>query len=566
MTRGILYRLLHLRGKQHSPDRHGYSVATDEPETLSFPDIGLASSDSQTPAHLPSTNSAASANNGKSNRVGALEGLRGVAAMQVTLLHYVLAFLPSTHYPVPVLTSWEHLIGARAPLNLLVDGATAVYVFFLLSGAVLTVGFSHTKANWVFIVLRRIVRLGLPVIGAEMFAFTMLFFFPDDNKLAAKLSGSKYWLARDFKLPESFTHYLRAFFVNGLFTGYVKHSVFDQWPAVAKALQLEAIISSFDTPLWTLHYEFYGSLVVLLLCVTRRHSRWLHIIVIVAMIPLFGGNPLVLFLIGHLLSSVAVSGYLGGVRGTRLALAGQILSAVLIPIGSVLCVQKDWAIITALREFCIKFAVMQPQYPPLFQSLVGALMTTTGVFMNPLIRWCLALKFFNFLGQYSFSVYLTHFPLLATVISLLYARVFPKIGPTAAFFVALAVGMATTFVAAYVFERFVDQRAVALSRRIGSSRTSNKPVLPVIVADAYEVDEEGVRRQSVDDIADEDWEEGSFRGVEERKGLAAALVRDIPTHHEHKFTLDDSEYDDEKFLLRPDVRANGDSSGSSSDV
>jgi peptidoglycan/LPS O-acetylase OafA/YrhL len=67
-------------------------------------------------------------------KVPYLEGLRGIAAMQVVLLHFVTGFLPDTA---------QH---AWPPLRVLFDGHTAVYVFFLISGAVLTPSFARSGA------------------------------------------------------------------------------------------------------------------------------------------------------------------------------------------------------------------------------------------------------------------------------------------------------------------------------------------------------------------------------------------------------------------------------------
>ena len=67
-------------------------------------------------------------------KVPYLEGLRGIAAMQVVLLHFVTGFLPNTAQH-----SWP-------PLRVLFDGHTAVYVFFLISGAVLAPSFARSGA------------------------------------------------------------------------------------------------------------------------------------------------------------------------------------------------------------------------------------------------------------------------------------------------------------------------------------------------------------------------------------------------------------------------------------
>ena len=89
----------------------------------------------------------------QSGKVQYLEGLRGIAAMQVVLLHFVTGFMPDTA---------EH---AWPPLPILFDGHTAVYVFFLISGAVLTPSFGRPGA-FAAKLLKRVVRLAIPVAAA----------------------------------------------------------------------------------------------------------------------------------------------------------------------------------------------------------------------------------------------------------------------------------------------------------------------------------------------------------------------------------------------------------------
>jgi peptidoglycan/LPS O-acetylase OafA/YrhL len=93
-------------------------------------------------------------------RVRYLEGLRGIAALQVVLLHFVTAFAPNAA---------EH---APAPLPVLFDGHTAVYVFFLISGAVLTPSFAR-GGHWPNQAAKRLLRPGIPV-AAAIFALIVL--------------------------------------------------------------------------------------------------------------------------------------------------------------------------------------------------------------------------------------------------------------------------------------------------------------------------------------------------------------------------------------------------------
>jgi peptidoglycan/LPS O-acetylase OafA/YrhL len=111
------------------------------------------------------------------NRVAALDGLRGVAAVVVVVGHLLLfssaalslGFL--TARPAPHLSGWDWAL-LYTPLHILWTGPEAVIVFFVLSGYVLTrptVG----KEHWLRVSYfpRRLARLYLPVWGALILAF-----------------------------------------------------------------------------------------------------------------------------------------------------------------------------------------------------------------------------------------------------------------------------------------------------------------------------------------------------------------------------------------------------------
>src|ERR1700761_6146154 len=117
----------------------------------------------------------------QSGKVQYLEGLRGIAAMQVVLLHFVTGFMPHTA---------EH---AWPPLPILFDGHTAVYVFFLISGAVLTPSFGR-PGPFAAKLLKRGVRLTIPVAAAAAISTILIVAMPHAHEAAAMLTGS-HWLA-----------------------------------------------------------------------------------------------------------------------------------------------------------------------------------------------------------------------------------------------------------------------------------------------------------------------------------------------------------------------------------
>jgi hypothetical protein len=166
-------------------------------------------------------------------KVPYLDGLRGIAAMQVVLLHFVTGFLPDAA---------QH---AWLPLRVLFDGHTAVYVFFLISGAVLTPWFARPGA-FLGKLGKRVVRLGLPVAAAAVIATVLLAAWPDAHLRAAALTGSA-WLAMDSSGAPTLPHLAREIGLDSLLLGYREATLF-----APLAGRLPPMEHSLDAPFWSL--------------------------------------------------------------------------------------------------------------------------------------------------------------------------------------------------------------------------------------------------------------------------------------------------------------------------
>ena len=93
-------------------------------------------------------------------RLAYLESIRGLAAVQVVLLHFFSAFWPDL-----VFESVNHGVAwyvHLSPLYFLYDGHSAVYIFFVLSGYVLSRSFERHLEHPLALILARALRLGLP--------------------------------------------------------------------------------------------------------------------------------------------------------------------------------------------------------------------------------------------------------------------------------------------------------------------------------------------------------------------------------------------------------------------
>src|ERR1700688_1803199 len=126
-------------------------------------------------------------------RIAYLESIRGLAALQVLLLHFFAAFAPDLVNALPAgatVAGYIHL----SPLYFLYDGYSAVYIFFALSGYVLTRSFERHLAQPSSQILARAIRLGLPAIAATLVAAAAMLMFGKPNVPAGDLSGSA-WVA-----------------------------------------------------------------------------------------------------------------------------------------------------------------------------------------------------------------------------------------------------------------------------------------------------------------------------------------------------------------------------------
>jgi peptidoglycan/LPS O-acetylase OafA/YrhL len=366
-------------------------------------------------------------------KVAYLEGLRGIAAVQVVLLHFVTGFMPWTA---------EH---AWPALRVVFDGHTAVYVFFLISGAVLTPSFAR-PGRFLGKMARRLIRLGIPVAAAAAVATVLLALLPDAHHRASALTGSA-WLAMDESGAATLAHLAREIGLDSLLLGYREATLF-----APLAPRLPPMELSLDAPFWSLHLELYGSLLVLCLVTLRTWSRVVHHVAIVAAAVAFATHPMFLFVLGHLLqpsrharASKMSSGYWG---------------VALLLFGFALCTTKDWRAVEWLRHALCRSELACAPSLFQFQSQLGAIALYLGVLLCPLLWPFLGSVVCRHLGRLSFSIYLLHFPILFTVICLIFT-VLPSVG------IAFVLFLALTMLAAIGFERVIDRPAIALSRSLG---------------------------------------------------------------------------------------------------
>jgi len=174
-----------------------------------------------------------------------LDSLRGVAALVVVLHHFGLGF------------GFPKVIG-RFPLRLIADGHSALVLFFVLSGFVLTLSYQNKKhLEYPSYIVKRVCRLYLPYLGALALSILFALHFhggvPNDRTNA-------WWVNLTWAHPVDF----RLVIQHVLFLGNY------DW-------------AQFNTAFWFLVHEMRISLVFpfLVLAVLRFRSRWFLLLAIV---------------------------------------------------------------------------------------------------------------------------------------------------------------------------------------------------------------------------------------------------------------------------------------------
>jgi peptidoglycan/LPS O-acetylase OafA/YrhL len=173
------------------------------------------------------------------HRIVRLEACRGIAALIVLTSHCVEAFAPS-------ITS--KFLGT--PFYVLINGMGAVVFFFVLSGYVLTIRFFYTHELDLIVsgVFKRLPRLALLATIGTIFSAVLWLTGAYKFETAGAATGSE-WLtawAMGHQL-ETFHPSLLSAAGQGLWRTFLNGE------------------SYFDTSLWTMQFEFVGSLPVLLL-------------------------------------------------------------------------------------------------------------------------------------------------------------------------------------------------------------------------------------------------------------------------------------------------------------
>jgi peptidoglycan/LPS O-acetylase OafA/YrhL len=265
---------------------------------------------------------------------------------------------------------FSHLLPGHPPANLLQYGSLAVYIFFTLSGFVLSLKFLREPGAHSLTVasIGRYFRLLIPILATNLIALALmqggLIYAPE----AAALGTPDPWLANMYAFTPSLPPFL-------WFSFYAE--------------------PSYNSSLWTMPPEMCGSLLLfaMLAILARFPAARLRLPALLAVALLMLRPQLASFMLGHLLA------VLHHRRGEKL-------------------VNWKYAELLWLPLFVLPLATTSFGLPGDNPNLaLRAFCVTAAITFSPLLRWLFSARLSRAMGALSFPLYLIHMPVIASLSS-----------------------------------------------------------------------------------------------------------------------------------------------------
>lgn len=355
------------------------------------------------------------------HRAREIDGIRGWAAMVVLLFHLLCetfgAILPWTRH---------------SPFFAVLNGPLAVFVFFVLSGDALSIGYlaSGRRRALDSLAVRRYLRLTIPIAISTLVLLVLLRSGLVFNKSAGLIVQSG-WLASFLDFEPSVASYLR----------YVLIEVY------SPAKVYGPPVTQYNPMLWTMPVELAGSILILLFWYLAPGLKCAHrVLFAVSAVLTALGSYYALFFIGMTLSFFRHNGTLDRLRGHS---AWQFAAPVLFLLS------------------IFGHGMLQNQGGVRHLTILSAAVIVFCAYTSNPLLWFFRSAPSRFLGNVSFPLYLIHLSVIVSFTSWWIVEA-GTISPSTAIVICCG-SIAATLVVSAVFRsleqttlRMVDRYLIAL--------------------------------------------------------------------------------------------------------
>lgn len=365
------------------------------------------------------------------SKINSAESIRGIACLVVVISHLTLIFFPLLHnfenvVPNPGLSGLIY----NSPFTFLFSGTSAVFIFFVLSGYVLSyaiLGKNNVNQKLVSMSIKRYPRLGIPALASCILVYIILSFVSIDT------SALSAWI-------QSYGE--NTSFFNALYQGTIGAFIFGQ--------------SSLNFVLWTMQIELFASFLVFFLIYVYANKS----------IKLFYSLSILIPVACLVVSQKMALGMFSFIAGMFLYLYGNKIPS-LLAIPSLILGLYFAGIHTNSSSYELFNKALGSKSYTLLNFLSGILITY-GVIFNQKVSNFLDKKYLVTLGKLSFSIYLIHVICIYVIAVPLFNFFFLSLNYVLSALLASLIAIISTIFLSSIYCKYIDELSIKVANKIES--------------------------------------------------------------------------------------------------
>lgn len=381
-----------------------------------------------------------------------LDGLRGIAAVNVMIMHFFVALAPAMVYGDKYPSHFGSLdqIFSTTPLGLIGAGNFSVCIFFVLSGYVLTHKFFKTKENDIIIssAIRRYLRLFVPVFAAVILSYLLASvglyrYYIETMMISAGSNYRHYWTFTPDILDAIKQAVWSSFFVGG--------------------------VIHYNPVLWTMTIEFYGSMLVFTMALLfgSLQNRWtFYLAAVLALVNFY----YLAFVIGMVFADVFNS------KKPMFKTDNKIILLIILVLGLFLGSYP----VSPLTDGSL-YGFLDNGFfeaPKVTYHVIGAGMIMYVLLNSKELQSVFSSPVPVFLGKISYSLYLVHFLVISSFTCALFLLLYPVLPYASAALISIVLSLVLIIPLSYLFYKHVDAAGLKLSKTFYSRLVD--PAHPIV--------------------------------------------------------------------------------------
>lgn len=379
-----------------------------------------------------------------------IDGLKGIGALMVYFCHFVFAFYYAAYSLTPesshTASQIEIAIG-KTPLNLLYSGNAAVCLFLVFSGFVLCLSYFRSgrdKKRLGTSAWKRYFRLMPMILAANLLIFVLMSLGLYRNAETAVITKSEAWFAGFNQFAPDFLQMLYESLIGCFLQGS----------------------NDYNGVLWTIPYLFLGALVVYLATylVGKNPLRYIAYGVMILVSAVTD-----IYFTGIFMGFIACDFFCTQKKGMELWRKYWILPFLSFAAGVYLLSYPSIGVDMAGTIY----APLPPAYTVIYH-MAGAVGLLAGVLGLSGLQRFFGAKIFCFLGDISYSLYLLHFPVIATFSCWFFLGLHERLGYHLTVGLDFLCTTALVLGIAYLSRRYVEPVSGLLERGIQKAAAGRK--------------------------------------------------------------------------------------------